>query len=203
MLFRPEESIGMSYDEEHNGGFYDGLQSKGHQRWDVDRAGVTGYDSPETALRKLEEQRKRDQATWHDPNLNSGQGQSSHSFGWSGGDIDPKGALGSVLALILLICSPIIIGMTALGIRNIGQAEISIREKGRELATAQVAAERVRNYSDFSKLSDWPNNVQETYRMQEHKPLIVLLDEIPEKLNTLSVAKKGRAWRSNLVSDFR
>jgi hypothetical protein len=158
------------------------LSSEGFDSWNREHAGVTDSDSAEVARGKLLAQNSRPSAGGaYETSFDTASGGGG---GGGGGDTD-----GTILVLKVIGCAIGLYLLTCI-LSAAWSAKDELFAYWRKTRHAEIADKRIEEYSDFSKLSDWPREVQAIYQKQESKPLGKMLDEIPSNLNSLSSEKR-------------
>lgn len=151
------------------------LEGQGFNSADLEHKGVTEWDSAEAALGKLlgGNSTSSGGGGGYDAGFGSASGGEPVTDSGTDGVILVFKIFGAGFALYLLCC----IVWAAFSAKD------ELLAHWRSVRSAEIAEQRIKDYSDFSKLSDWPQEVQAVYRKQEGKPLGKLLDEIPTKLS--------------------
>jgi hypothetical protein len=161
------------------------LDGEGYKPWDLERRGVTDSDSTEGARAKLIQHSAPGAGGAYGPDFGSMSGGSG-----GGGD---NGAINDIEGFAR-ICKFIAWGvglyLLACILWVIPSIVSEFREDWHKNRQAEISDKRIQDYSDFSALSDWPQEVQAIYKRQENKSLGKLLDEIPENINKLSPEKR-------------
>lgn len=161
------------------------LSSEGFDRGNLEHAGVTDSDSAEVARGKLLAQNSRPSAgDAYGTSFDTASGGGGGGTAGDGDDTD-----GVILVLKVIGCAVGLYLLTCI-LSAAWSAKDELFEYWRKTRHAEIADKRIEEYSDFSKLSDWPKEVQAIYQKQESKPLGKMLDEIPSNLNNLSFEKR-------------
>jgi len=158
------------------------LSQEGFHSADWINAGATDHDNEEVIRYKIAQQRAASQSalSGFDTGMDDGPG---------GGvmHIDDVERTAFVIKAVLWGIGFFFIS-SILG--ALWSAKDELFEYWQESRRAEAADKRVKEYTDFSRLSQWPEKVQEAYRKQENKPLEKLMDEVPRDLNQLSAARR-------------
>lgn len=160
------------------------LGNNGVQYSESGAAGVSETDSYETAFRKIEDYRKSTGVNTPLPELGNpfqtpAGFSGSHDFRGASAGLSGK-AVAWIVGLLLLL--PIL--------QFAWSSKDALFVYVDQFRRERAGAERIEEFSDFSKLSDWPKRVQAIHQKGEDKSLERLLDEIPADLRKLPPAKR-------------
>jgi len=158
------------------------LSREGFNSADLTNAVVTEHDSEEVARTKIAEYQNRTQGPSGSMDFDVGSGGGAGSY--DDGSVERTIIVAKTIAWaigLLFLCA--VLGA-------IWSAKDELIEHMRESRRADLADARIKDYSDFSRLQDWPNRVQEIYKKQESKPLAAMLDDLPENTGKLSPERR-------------
>jgi hypothetical protein len=162
------------------------LRSNGYMPWEAHDAGVVSYDSAEIARNKIDEKRKS--YTMTSMSTTAASGSQPGEFSRTSQSGGPSMFIGKdIVSFMLLVAFAATVAIAWSERNKIFDYGVGMWQ---EFTWKRAATKRIDAYSDFSRVSDWPARVQDTYRKQQAKSLAALMDEIPENLKHLSSARK-------------